>query len=118
MDFVIPDRGVRFIGDVSETVLIAEFFVDGGIDLVDGLLFRDFKKTPAGLPGYLLENLFPVRTRLFRVTMVATSAQSAHASAATVRTAETTAVSVTFFIGKQNRVNEGVGALRRFNGFL
>jgi hypothetical protein len=40
---VVAD-GVAFVGSVGEAVLVAEVFVDFGVDFVERLLFGDFKR--------------------------------------------------------------------------
>ena len=60
MELVIADGGVGLVGRVAEDVLIAEFLVNVRVDFVEGLFLGDFKETPAGSFGDLLENFFAV----------------------------------------------------------
>src|SRR5208337_2086519 len=63
------------------------------------------------------QNFLSVGVRFFRAWRIATpSASPAHA-ASHVRTAESSPVSIGFFIGKQDAINEGIGALRGRDGF-
>ena len=62
MQLVITDGGVGFVGGVAEDVLIVKFLVEVRIDFVESLFLGDFKETPAGSFGDLLENFLAVGT--------------------------------------------------------
>src|SRR5207244_12176723 len=47
-------------------ILIAQLFLNLGIDLLDGFLVRNFKEAPASLLGKLLQDFFAVRMILLR----------------------------------------------------
>src|SRR5271155_3048077 len=47
LDFVIARTGVVLFRRIPQAVLIAQLFIDGGINVVDGLLLGYFKKSPA-----------------------------------------------------------------------
>src|SRR5580700_6558245 len=115
VNFVVAGGDVGFIRNVAQTVLIAEFFIQVGINLFDGHLFGNFKKAPASFPGYLLENFLPVGTRFLRISPMSTSS---HSATATAPSAIPSAVSVSLFVGKKNGVNESIRALGRFDGVL
>ena len=65
MDFVVAD-GVAFVGGVGEAILIAEVFVDFGVDFVEGLFFGSFEEAAAGFVRDLLEDFLAVGTLLLR----------------------------------------------------
>ena len=71
-DFVIADAGVRTVGRIANAVLIAQLFLNLGIDLLDGFLLRNFKEAPAGFPRKLLQDFFAVRMILLRKPAPAT----------------------------------------------
>src|ERR1700722_24002 len=111
MDLVVSGSSVRFIGCVTQGVLIAQFLVNGGVDLVDGLLFGNFKEAAARLSGYLLEDFFPIGARFFRISTVSTAAHSTSVAAAVAAAIS----SVLFLISEKDRVNKSVRALGRFD---
>jgi len=46
MNLVIARGDVGFIRDIAQAVLIAEFFINRRVNLIDGLFFGDFKNRP------------------------------------------------------------------------
>ena len=122
MELVVADGGVGLVGGVAEDVLIAEFFVEVSVDFVESLFLGDFKETAAGSFGDLFENCFAVGARFFRAAgMAAASAAhsaAAHSTTTHARSAEAAAAAVAFFlVGEENAINQGIGALRGFDGF-
>src|SRR5271156_4621671 len=69
VNLVISRRNVRLVRDIAQAVLIAEFFVQRSVNLIDALFLRNFKKTPACFSGYLFENFFPIVTRFLGISM-------------------------------------------------
>src|ERR1019366_2453917 len=59
-DSVKPEA-VRLLGREAQAVLIAQFFLDPVVDLVDGRLPRYFEKSATRLARHLLQNLLAVR---------------------------------------------------------
>jgi len=114
VDFVVAD-GVTFVGGVGEAVLVAEVFVNFGVDGVDGFFFGDFEEAAAGFSGDLLEDFFAVGAVLLRIPTPAAAA--AHpASSAHAETAGAAAI-VFVLVGEQDGIDDGVGTLRSGNGF-
>jgi hypothetical protein len=107
MDFVIAGRNIRS-GRVAEAVLIAKFFRDRRINLVDGLLLGNLKQAAAGFPGDAFENFLSVGPFFLRVSVPAAATVPAHSRAS--EAAKWTLILL--FSGKQNRIDDCVGALR------
>src|SRR3974390_622999 len=104
MQRVVADRTVGFVRGVAQAVLIAYFFVDGRIDFVDGLFFGNFKKPSAGRFGHLLKDFPPVRMRFFRRPWMTAPAHAAHMGSAK-------SAAVTFFVSKENAVDQCIRTL-------
>src|ERR1700719_1371457 len=118
MELVITDGGVGFVGRVAEDVLAAEFLVEVGVDFVQSFLLGDFKEAPAGIFGDLLENFFAVGARFLGAAGIAAASSASHSPAAHAWSSEAAAVAVAFFlIGEKDAIDEGVRALRGFDGF-
>src|SRR5580692_4268113 len=113
MDFVVAD-GVALVGGVGEAVLVAEVFVDFGVDLVEGLFLGSPEELAAGFPGDLFQDFLAVGALLLRVP--STAAAAAHPAAAPTHSKSPGAAVVFVFIGKQDGVDDGVGALGGGNG--
>ncbi len=62
VESVIAGGGVGFFKGVAENILVAKFFVDGGVNFVEGRFLGDFEETPAGGFGQLLEYLLAIGT--------------------------------------------------------
>src|ERR1700722_11404837 len=117
MELVITDGGVGLVGRIAEDVLAAEFLVEVGVDFVESFFLGDFKETPAGIFGDLLENFFAVGARFLGAAGIA-AASSSHSTAAHARPPEAAAIVVAFLpVGEEDAVDEGVRALRGFDGF-
>src|SRR5271170_544176 len=100
MNFVVADR-VSFVGGVGEAVLVAQVFLDLGIDGVDGFFFGDFEHAAAGFFGNLLEDFLAVGALLLRIPVAA--AAPAHSAVAThSKTAGTLLVAAFLVVSKQN----------------
>src|SRR5271170_1368784 len=109
MNFVVADR-VSFVGGVGEAVLVAQVFLDLGIDGVDGFFFGDFEHAAAGFFGNLLEDFLAVGALLLR-RVASTAATAAHSAAVTSHTKSAGSAVVILFIGKQDGVDDRVRAL-------
>src|SRR5579859_470920 len=59
MNFVVADC-VAFVRGVREAVLVAQIFLNLGVNLVDRLLLGHLEKAPARFLGYLLEDFLAV----------------------------------------------------------
>jgi hypothetical protein len=59
------------IGSVAKVLLIAQFFCDLGIDLINRLLFGDLKEAPSGFLANPFEDFLSVGARLGRVALAA-----------------------------------------------
>ena len=103
------------VGSVAQAVLVAEFFLDLGIDFADGLLLGNFKHAGAGFLGDSLQHLLAIGGGLPRLGLRpgVTSAAPAPSAAAARPASPTSAVG--FRVGEQNRVHHGIGTLRRFD---
>ena len=53
VNLVIARADVRLVRDIAQAILIAEFFIQRSVNLIDALFFRNFKETPACFSGYL-----------------------------------------------------------------
>src|SRR5580704_15483159 len=109
MDLVVAD-GVALVGGVGEAVLIAQVFFNFGVDGVDGFFFGDFEHAPAGFFGDLLEDFLAVGPLLLR-RIASTAAAAAHSAAVTAHTESTGAAVVILLVGKQDGVDDRIGAL-------
>ncbi len=118
VELVVAGGGVGFVGRVAEDVLAAEFLVEVRVDFVECFFFGDLEETPAGGFRKLLEDFLAVGARFFGAAGIAASPSAAHPTAAHVRAAVPAASTVAFFlVGEKNAIDEGVGALRGFEGF-
>src|SRR5271169_1775590 len=102
MNLVVADR-VSFIRGVGEAVLVAQVFLDIGVDGIDRFFLGDFEHAAAGFLGDLLKDFLAVGALLLR---------RISSTAATAYPKSTGAAVVFFFVGKQDGVNNRVGALR------
>jgi hypothetical protein len=117
MEPVITDGVVGSVGRVAEDVLVMEFLVEVGIDFVESFFLRDFKETPAGVFGDLLENFFAVGARFLGAAGIAATSTS-HSAAAHARSPEAAPVAVvSFLVSEKDAVDKGVRALRGFDCF-
>src|SRR5579871_1110484 len=82
-NFVITTVRRRTVWCVTQVVLVAKVLRNGGINLVDGLFFGNFKELSTGFFGNTFQNFFAVRTSFLQKPL--TTAVTAHA--ATIRTA-------------------------------
>src|SRR5215469_5527772 len=110
MEMVIAGSGVGLVGGVAEDVLVAEFGVDFRVDFIERFFFGDFEEAGAGGLGHFLEDFFAVRVGFFGAAWIAAAS---HTDARAAKTAAT----VGSLIGKENAVEESVGALSGFDGF-
>src|ERR1039458_3056887 len=84
MDLVIPRRGIGLIWRVAQAVLVAQLFFNAGVDLIDRLLFGDFKEAAAGLSCNLLHDFLAIGMGLLRIsgrTAATHAAGATHAAA-------------------------------------
>src|SRR5271169_7237247 len=66
-DLVIAGSRVVFVRRVADAVLIAQFVLNRAVDLLDRLLFGNFKKSGPGFPRNPFENLLSIRTLFLRI---------------------------------------------------
>ena len=120
VECVVAGGGVGLVGRIAEDVLVAELLVDVGIDFVEGFFLADFEEAGAGGLGDLFENFLAVGALFGAAGITSTVAPGiAAAHAAHVRSAEAAAsATVAFLVGEEDAVDEGVGALGGFDGFL
>ena len=117
VELVIAGGGVGFVGRVAEDILAAEFFVEVGVDFVDGFFFGDFEETAPGGLGELFENFLAVGAWFLGAARIAPASAASHSTAAHVRAAEAAAIVAFFLVREKNAVNQGVGALGSFKSF-
>src|SRR5580700_9988116 len=103
MNLMVAD-GVALVWGVREAVLVAQIFFDLGVDGVNRLLFGDFEHAPACFLGKLLEDFLAVGA-LFLWW------ESAAVHSAMLPHPESAGTAVFFVVGKQNRIDDRVGAL-------
>ena len=118
---VIPVCGTR-VRRVAQAVLAAQFVFDLMIDLVDRLFLGDLEHSASRFGGNLRQDLLPVRP-LLREALIAPAAPAIGTPAPAIRTAAITAArppepAVSLLIGKQDRIHDRVGPLRRLDGVL
>src|SRR4029077_3711738 len=111
MNLVVAER-VALVRRVGEAVLVAQVFLNLGVDFVPRVLLGDLEDPPAGFLGNLLEDFLAVGP-FFLPRVPAASAATPH-GAAHSKSAGTVTL---FLIGKQNGVDNCVGALRGGNRF-
>src|SRR5580658_9682520 len=115
MDFVVADC-VALVGGVGEAVLVAQVFLDLGVDGVNRFFLGDFEHAAAGFLGNLFKDFLAVGALLLR-RIPATAAATAHSASVTAHPESAGAAVVFFFVGKQNGVNDRVRALGGGDGF-
>src|ERR1700722_4271075 len=96
----IVSRGLA-VGRVSDTVLTAQFLFQRFVHLIDGQILGNFEVAASRFAREPLEHLSAV---------LATPAAAAHASVAAKS-------DIAVGVLEQDRVDQSVGALRRFDGF-
>src|SRR5580700_2182026 len=128
MKLVITQCGAG-VGRIAQAVLAAQFFFDLAVDIVHRLVPGDLEHAPAGFGGDLREDLLAVHA-LLRESLRITPAPSIRSSASTARIASAARIpasvaaarpsesAVLFLIGKVDRVDNRIGALRRLDGVL
>src|SRR5262249_24144564 len=117
MQLVIAGGGIGRFRGIAQDVLIAEFCVDFGIDFVERFFFGDFKEARTGSLGHLCKDFLTVGVFL-GAARIASSAAATGKSAASLADARVVNVAaVAFLIREENAVDQGVGALRGFDGF-
>src|SRR5271157_2580993 len=79
-DFVVRDSGVGWIRRISQTVLIAQFFLDLAERFINGVLFGSRKEPSAGFLGESHEDFLAVRPRFLRTRIRISTAVPAHAA--------------------------------------
>src|ERR1700739_1296848 len=127
MDLVVLGAIIGAVRGVAEAVLVPQFVLDLLIDLIDRLLLADLEHASAGFLGNALEHLLAVRMFSLgfgarRITSAAPGiaasgiapAPRAIDAAAPVAPASLSLVGVR--VGEQDRIHDGVGALRGFYG--
>lgn len=60
MEFVITRGGVGLFRSIAEDLLVAEFGVNFGVDLVERFFLGDFEETRAGGFGHFFEDFFAI----------------------------------------------------------
>src|SRR5580704_4757386 len=105
MNLVVADC-VALIRGVREAVLVAQIFFYLGVDCVNRLLFGDFEHAPACFLGKLLEDFLAVGALLLWRESTAAAVPSA-----VLPHPEFPGTAVSFVVGKQNGIDDRVGAL-------
>src|SRR4029077_12810146 len=109
MNLVVAER-VALVRSVGEAVLVAQVFLNLGVDFVHRVLLGDLEEPPAGFLGNLLEDFLAVGP-FFLPRVPAAPAAAAHRAAHP----ESAGTATLFLISKQNGVDNRVGALRGSN---
>jgi len=100
------------IRGVAQVVLIAEFLRDLGINLIDRLLFGDFKEASPSFLGNPFEDFLSVGARFGRVALAAAPSSGIAATGKTdAGPPETATPSVRLVVLEKDAINHGVGAL-------
>src|SRR5450631_3569060 len=125
-DLVVAAVGALAVGRVPERVLAAQFFGDGGVDLVGAFFFAGFEEAASGGGADLLHDFFAVDVGLLlRVLpassttapgISATTGKSYSAAVVSAASAGKSAAGVALFALVVDGVNDGIGTLRCFDG--
>src|SRR5580704_4174790 len=99
MNLVVTDCVVLVWG-VREAVLVAQIFLDLGVDCVNRLLFGDFEHAPACFPGKLLEDFLSVGALLLWRESTAAAVHSA-----VLPHPESAGTAVSLVVSKQNGID-------------